>query len=346
VTPSRYLALLVAVASLAAAPAAAAHGPVIALLAVENAAGDGEATRHAGEALAGELGAWTEVVAAGATRDALRRLRVRSADDASPAVLADLAADLGADWLVSLTVHDAERRDVPRLTLSARAYLGGNGEIFWAGFTSVSGLDGRTVLGLGAVTDLEKLIPRAVGRLVRDLESATPAPAARGSLGTLALVPFAGDTTQRATAHGVTLTEAARAAAFRRGVPLTSPNCDRQALRRVRSTRRGAVDATMRQALVEECGADSILTGSVTAYDIGGAELEPEPRVSLDLRLLDARTGRILWLGAAQRRGWDHPGLFRLGRIYSRGALAQQLMDRLTRQFLERAERTDHPEAR
>ena len=58
--------------------------------------------------------------------------------------------DLGADWMLSVTVHHAERQDVPRLSLSARAYRGSTGEMFWAGLRAATGADRRRVLGLAA----------------------------------------------------------------------------------------------------------------------------------------------------------------------------------------------------
>jgi hypothetical protein len=300
----------------------------IALLHVLNDAGDLRAAEVIDEALRQELIGHGELVDRDAVRDARRRLRIRDTDQVAPQVLEDLAGELSADWLLSVSVHDSERRNVPRLTLSARAYRA-NGELFWVGFEGGSGLDRRTVLGLRIVDDVETLAPHVVRRLLATLDEGGPDGSATG-LGTLAIVPFESITATRGTTNSRTMTEAARAAVFVDGVEVVSSNCAYSALRRLRSTRRGAVDVEMRRALTTTCGADVILTGTVEIYEVGGADLEPEPEVTIAMRLLDADSGRILWTGAQERAGWDRAWLFRQGRIYSRGALTEQMMKKLT----------------
>ena len=58
------------------------------------------------------------------------------------------------------------------------------------------------------------------------------------------------------------------------------------------------------------------------------------------MRLLDAETGRILWSDSMERRGWDRAGLFRAGRIYSRGTLTEAMMRKLVRRLLREIERS------
>lgn len=315
----------------ASAPASAR---TIALLVVQNPAGDGPAARAVTEALLEELPRHGELADAAATRNALRRLRIRNGDAAPPDVLRLLAEELAVDWLISATVHDAERRDVPRLTLSARAYDGASGKLFWAGFKGGSGLDTRKLLGLGVIPEVERLAPRVVANLVSKLGEAGATSTSMSS-GTVAIVDFDSLTQRASGAAADTVTEAARAAVLGRGLDLASPNCTSNALRRIRSTRRGAVDAEMRHAITSSCGAKTILTGTVELYDIGGAEMEPEPLVAISIRLLDAQTGRILWTGALEREGWNR-SVFRIGRVYSRGALVERMLETMTRRLLER----------
>jgi TolB-like protein len=322
---------------------APAPAEVIAMLPVQNRAGDRPATSAVTVALRSELESRGEVVTESTTRDALRRLRVRNGDAASPEVLRGLAAELAADWLVSSSVHDAERRDVPRLAISIRAYRGATGELLWSGFEGCSGLDSRKALGLGAVSELEALAPRVVKRLSEGFGEATGAAgpgssrtrgAAPAYPGSVAIVPFASTTRRRAALSAETVTEAARAVAIARGIRTVSPNCASDVLRRQGEIRWGAVDAPTRTALRTNCGADLILTGKVEVYDVGGAQLEPEPRVTVAMRLVDAESGRIVWTGAAEREGWDRSRLFRAGRIHSRGELAERLLDDLTKSLL------------
>ena len=190
---------------------------------------------------------------------------------------------------------------------------------------------------------MQRLTADLAGSLVEDRsEPDGPRQSAGAALGFLAIVPFAGLTASDATANAETATEAARAAVHRLGARPVSPGCTNEVLRRQRLVGWGGVDADARSALRGLCGADAILTGSVELYDVGQGEQEPEPRVAIALRLVETETGRIVWTGAAERRGWDRQGLFRLGRVYSRGALTEEMMDSLARSLVrERAPGSD-----
>jgi TolB-like protein len=313
---------------------------VIALFSVQNAAGDSGAASAADQILQFELSKYGSLVGPERTRDALRRLRIRSGDRAAPALLRLLGEELGADWLVSVSLHDTERRVVPRLTMSIRIYSSATGELMWMDFRGGSGIDRRKVLGLGTIDELERLIPFFVRDLLEELptSAATTAPAraqdrrkAQSNLGRVAVVPFAGSTKQRPTLNAETVTEAIRAQLYGSGVDLVSPNLAYEILRQQQSGRWDGVTAASWTALHTDAGADTILTGEVETYELGGSAFEPRPRVAFAIRLLDASTGRILWTGALERSGWDGQGLLGLGRVYSRGALTERMTEILAR---------------
>jgi TolB-like protein len=341
----KLISALVLAPAIVAAPSAALRGGAlaaeeraIALFPVQDRAGDSEGAAAVEEALRSELGRVGRLVGPTETRDALRRLRIRNGDRAAPLLLRQLGAELGADWLASATLHEAERRALPGLTLSVRLYSTATGELLWAGFRGESGLDQRTLLGLGTIAEVEALAPVVVRTLLRDLPEAASAAAAPGEprrsrLGTVAVVPFTGATDLQPTLNAETVTEAAQARLFAHGVRIVSPNRLHEVLRRLQGGQWGGVTAQTRAALQGTADADSILTGTVEAYDLGGGESEPEPLVAIGLRLLDASTGRILWTDSSERRGWDRQGLFRRGRVHSRGALAERMMEALTRRL-------------
>jgi TolB-like protein len=318
------------------------EGAGIALFPTQNRAGDSPAAAALDRTLRFELSNYGHMIGPERTRDALRQLRIRNGDLASPELLRLLGEELGVVWLVSATLHDAERRLVPRLTVSARIYSGKTGELLWAGFQGGSGIDRRKLLGLGTIQDLESLVPLVARDLLTELPEAPGDTAATDprtgepfptGLGTVAVVPFAGSTGRRATANAETATEAALAQLFRGGVRLVSPNRSHEILRRLQGGQWGGVDLGTRMALARTGGADTILTGAIETYDVGGSEFEPEPRVAVGLRLLDAETGRILWAGSLERAGWDRRGVFGLGRIYSRGALIERMMEILAKRL-------------
>jgi len=325
--------------------AGSAGAKVIALFPIQNSAGDSAAASSIDQILRFELSKYGSLVGPERIRDELRRLRVRSGDRAAPALLRLLGKELAADWLVSASLHDTERRVVPRLTMSLRVYSSATGELLWVGFRGASGIDRRKVLGLGTIDEMEKLIPFAVRDLLEELPTSAETSPHTGTqedrksssrLGKVAVVPFGGSTKQWATRNAGTVTEAVRAQLFRSGVVLVSPNLSHEILRQQQSGRWEGVTARTWTALHADAGADTILTGEVETYEVGGSEFEPRPRVALAMRLLDARTGRILWTGSLERGGWDGQGLLGLGRIRSRGALTARMTEILAGR-LERA---------
>jgi TolB-like protein len=337
--PAAFLVVLVG----PPARAADADGPTLALLPVQDRAGDQAAAAVVDATLRRELGQRGRVLSPQPTRDALRRLRIRNGDRAVPRLLRLLGERLGADWLVSATLHDAERRSVPRVTVSARFYSGATGRLVWAGFEGGSGLDHQTVLGFGVIHDLDTLSASVAQELLRDLpEDPEGGPEATGApAGTLAIVPFGGHTVQRATAHAETVTEASRAVLLGDGTRLLSPNSSFEILRRLQAGQWGGVTAETREAL-RQAEVDAILTGAVEFYEETGAEAEPNPRVGVTMRLVDAASGQILWTGAEERTGHGGLDLLGLGRVRSRGALAERIVESLTR----RLRRETHTAAR
>lgn len=336
-------------------PTGQAGAGTIAMFPARNAAGDSAAVLVLAETLSFELGRYGDLLGPEGTRNALRRLRIRDGDQAAPPLLRLLGEELAADWFASATLHDAERRAVPRLAVSLRLYSAASGELVWSGFRGASGSDRRKLLGLGKITDLESLIPFVVRDLLAEmpprLESLGAEPtfdraAAPSGLGKVAIFPLTGSTGQRATLHAETVTEALRAQLFGSGVDLASPNLVSEIMRQQQRGVREGVAAATRTALHEMAGANKILTGEMETYDLGGSEFEPRPEVAVALRLLDAASGRILWTGALERTGWDGQGLFTLGRIYSRGALAERLMEILTERLFREYQATDRTDQR
>ena len=133
-----------------------------------------------------------------------------------------------------------------------------------------------------------------------------------------------------------TATEATTVVLLRLGARLASPGCVRDAMRRQKARAWGEIAAATRAELSASCGAERILTGAVEQWDLAGSGLEPEPLISLSLRLLDAETGGILWMGSQEAGGWDRESVLGIGRVFSRGALLDRLLGKLARQIARR----------
>ena len=302
---------------------------------------DAEAAISVETALQFQLTEYGELVSSLETRDELRRLRLRDVDSASPEIIHQLATELRADWIVVATLHDVLRREVSDLALSIRFYDGASGNLAWASFMGRNGLDGRKLLGLGVLTSMDDLASELVRRTLeasmvsmdRSSESSPPRARSQG-LGRVALVPFTGYVDRDALGVADAATEASRAVLMRQGLRLASPGCVSQALRLQRAQVWGELTAEARNYLEQKCGADSLLTGSVAQWGINGSAYEPVPQIALAIRLLNASSGRILWMSSIEKTGRSSESLFRAGRIYSRGKLLDRILTRLTDEML------------
>lgn len=302
-------------------------------------------------------------------RNALRHLRLRNANQASPLSLQRLAEELNVDWFFTATLHTATETalsraaqafvgpgslPVPQIVLSARVFRKappgtGRAEVNleWAGFVSASGLDGRRLLNLGVIEDPELLARLTAQRLATQFEERPPVDTPRpnrdgflreaiaiGRTGLLAVLPFEGVSDRDANIAAETISALALSVLDENGVRLVPPGLVNQVLRRRGILLRGEVDVESRSAL-HEAGVDYILTGTVEEWEVRGGAREPEPRVSIGARLIDAGSGQIQWMNGQARSGWDGLNLFGTGRTHSRGRLAQHMMRSLVAAFFE-----------
>jgi hypothetical protein len=328
--------------------------PTVALLPIQDHAGDTQATIAVRDELLWQLRARGLLTATSRTRDVMRKHRVRNGDDEDPALLSKLALDLDVGWIISVTIHDAERSVTPRMTLTARAYDGETGEIFWASYQSGSGIDRRSVLGYGVLADLEPLAKLLVERLMADLGEAvdttpdkdTKAERKSNLVGPVAILPFDSITEHDGTVNSETITQLARAELQTRGVDLVPAGCLSNIVRSRRVVGWGSIDQETRAELWDACGAKLVLTGTVERYYAGGSGAETQPFVAFGMRLVRADTGQILWTGGLERRGWARQSVFRFGRVHSRGDLAGAMMQKMIEELMQSVSRRLRREAK
>lgn len=336
-------AALALAALLLAAPAAGLErlaGPGM-LLPVQDRVGDPALTTVIHDTFEAELAESHQLVRTPEMRDVLRRLRIRDVKLAAPAQLDRLASELGVEWFLSSTLHEAILDPVPQITVSARLYRAGVPELAWAGFDAASGIDEQRWLGLGGTADAFELARQVAlrlaesalgrageGRRARDSDSKNGFRSRRleASPTTLAaIVPFDSVSGPNSGVAAEIVTEATIAALYELGIRLLSPSAVDEIQRERGRLWRGELDAPTRQALNRQGGVDWVLTGTVEVY-VSERSLRPDPRVALSARLLEAASGRILWMDGRDRRGARPGSLYDTGRIYSAGALANEIV--------------------
>lgn len=288
------------------------------------------------QAVTAELARRATVIDAERIRAALRAERLRNVDAALPDRLRAIAAALGADWLISAAIHDAPEQLVPDLTVSARLYDGRTGRMAWAGAVARSGLDTRGLLGIGEVTDLAALLPPVVAELLAGVElgaAASPGVGVAAAPDLVGIVPFTVNEVVDGLEVAAAATETIRALLVAAGVPLAEPGCVTTALRGPGGIQWGELSAAVRAELRDACGAARLVTGSVERWEVRGG-ISPEPVVAVAVRLLDAESGRILFVGSLEAGGFDREGWFGRGRIHSRGAQLRNLLERIATRML------------
>ncbi len=343
--------ILTAILAISAAPAepeASVRGPAldpserVVLLPIQDRFGDPDAAAAIERGLVSGLGARHAIVPPGDVRDDLRRARIRDSGAIPTRDLENLARGIEVEAFLSVTLHHADRGAVPQIVLSGRLLRPGRPTLVWAGFEALSGLDGVRWLDRGRIEDLEALAELAVGRLIADLDGAAArrrhdippaedafAPAARpvSDLGTVALIPF--DSAGGMTGASEIVTAAAMAVLHRRGAAIASPGNVLDVLKQRGVLLRGEIDPYVRAALAAGSGAEVLFTGTVEMLEVRPRGGGPEPLAALSARLVDAGSGRILWMAGADRSGWDDEGAFQWNRIHSIGGLAEGVIESL-----------------
>jgi hypothetical protein len=290
------------------------------------------------QAVTAELARRATVIDAERIRAALRAERLRNVDAALPDRLRAIAAAIGADWLISAAIHDAPEQLVPDLTISARLYDGRTGRMAWAGAVARSGLDTRGLLGIGAIVDLATLLPPVVAELLAGVElgaaaAASPGVGEEAPPDLVGIVPFTVNEVVDGLEVAAAATETMRALLLAAGVPLAEPGCVTTALRGPGGIQWGELSAEVRAELRDACGAARLVTGSVERWEVRGGS-SPEPVVAVAVRLLDAESGRILFVGSLEAGGFDREGWFGRGRVHSRGAQLRNLLERIVTRML------------
>jgi hypothetical protein len=289
-----------------------------------------------------------ELVPPEQVREAMRRLRLRDPRRVPPATLREFADELAADAFISVSLLDAARDPVPRAVLSGQSIDPASLELRWAGFEAASAVDDVDWFGAGGANSLESLLDRLALRLVDDLTTGRAGrtdepegtavgflrrPLSAGDLGRVAVIPFDGITDTRAGQAAEIATDLALAVLHRRGLRIAAPSAVEEVLLQRSHLLYGGLDELTRAALRAGGRAETLFTGAVEEYESAVRGLTVEPTVAIAARVVDARSGQILWIGGIERSGWDDAGAFGLGREYSAGVLAEQIMQNLVTSF-------------
>ncbi len=286
----------------------------------------------------------------------LARNRIRNTGQLSRRHLAALRDEQGAGLaLVGSVAIFNDSADNPQWGLSARVLATESGAILWAASAGLTGDDFTIALGLGTITSAQRLAAETVKALLRELPRAGESLAMpSGGLSLLprlfgfkaayrspaldsdarrrvAVLPFENASERKGAARIVTdilITSLARRGRFE----VMEPGTVSEALVAIGAAPFGVIDFDTLRALRQRLGCDAVILGTVFSYSEGlrkGATTSPE--VALDARMLDAETGRILWLAERGRTGEDSQVVMHFGIIRAMVPLVSKVVHEMLR---------------
>ncbi|VAX31587.1 hypothetical protein MNBD_NITROSPIRAE02-975, partial [hydrothermal vent metagenome] len=268
--------------------------------------------------------------------DSLNRFLLKERVRATGYISRDMARKLGKELNVTAvflgSVNLFSRRENPGLGFSARLVDSSSGLILWADNASATGDDFTSILGLGRIKTMDKLLPRVADRL---LASFTARPPRKDTENTyrIAVMPFRNNS--GVSDAGMIATYMFLVELFKNPVfePVEYGEV-RRAVVDLRVRERGELDYMDMKALSDSLGVDGFLVGTVDLYS-DGLNASSSPEVSIAARIVDARKNRLLWCDSSQLRGDDNVFILDWGRIRSVDGVASRVVLKL----VERAEK-------
>ncbi len=235
----------------------------------------------------------------------------------------EVARELGKNKMVQTIMTGAlltfSSEGNPKVGLLARLLDMATGQIIWADYVSLTGEDFTGILGLGTITSVDQLLPRAINRLFTDFGSTPSGPASEAKY-KIAVLPFKNGTKQRHAGSIITHLFQNELAGNPMFEPLDFGNI-KQTITDLRIRSKGEVDYHNLQELSKSLGVDVVLTGTVEEYRIGKSLSSP-PSVTISARLLDSRRNRILWYDNLQLDGEENIIALDWGRLRSADKVA------------------------
>jgi hypothetical protein len=298
-------------------------------------AGLREALQRAGFALASIEDADTAL--------AKERIRYTSGIDRTAATaLRDARVD--AVLLASVDLHDTDL--APRVAMSARLVsTEAVPRVLWMDRVALAGDDAPGLFGVGLVTSLEEVERGVLSRLVASLRRGDPGRQCGGGRrfgprrsyrsplldatdrAVVAVMPFV-NATQRRDAGEVVALEVLRQLHATQAFALVEPGDVRRALLAFRIILDGGVSADTVATIVDQIGADIVVSGTVLEY----AEAQSKtrgPKVQYEVYALDAATGEVVWSSNSYARGEDGVVAFGIGRVTTAAALSCRMAGRI-----------------
>ena len=282
-----------------------------------------------------------ELVTADAISETLRKYRVRNTNELSVERIQQLSDDLSVAYLLMGSLDRyVESEEGAEVALSARLVYVPTISIEWAAASAVHTADGIKVLELGTLRSPQRILKHAVAELFDDFGYQRPKRMKRVEAvcqgqdnipcAQLLVLPFGNETSVHHA--GSMVTQRVVAALFAEGFTVTDPGRMREAMLDNNDLTPGLATASLLKKCSEQTGADVVLTGTVSEY-VGPTPLgfDTIPAVAVEARVIDGRTGALIWAKTLRCSGNDGAKFFGTGTTRSLGAVTDHLAAKLAK---------------
>jgi TolB-like protein len=259
----------------------------------------------------------------------LLKERIRSTGYISRDIARKIREELNVQAILVGSVNSFFPGENPRVGFSARLINSSDGSILWANHASATGEDFATVLGLGKVKTIDRLISKVIDKLL-DSFSITPHYKEIESTYRIAVMPF--QNKSKIKDAGMIATYMFLVELFKnQGFQPVEYGEVRRLTVDLRVRGKGELDLKNTETISKSLGADGILVGTVELYNEGEGTLPPE--VIISARLIDVRKNRILWYDGYQYSGEDGIIILDWGRIRSVENVAYKAVSKLVKEM-------------
>jgi len=259
----------------------------------------------------------------------LVRERIRSTGYISREMAGNIGKELHAEAVLVGSINTLDSGKNPKAGFTARLVNTSDGSITWSGHVAATGEDFTGILGIGTVKSIDELTVRMIDELFESFSILMPRKE-REAAYRIAVMPFKNESKIRGAGMIATYMFISELFGSRIFEPLSYGDVrDLVVALRVRS--KGELDFRNIGSIAESSGVDGILVGTVEHYEEEQASVPPLALISA--RLIDARTGKILWYDGYQYRGDDGITIFDWGRLRSAENVADVVVSKLVKEM-------------
>lgn len=250
--------------------------------------------------------------------------RVRETGTISKALAKKISDNFKVEGILLGSIVSYSVDEKPQVGLIARLIDPSDGSILWADYFSATGDDFITVLGLGDIKEMDKLIQKVVKSLFASFTAEAPQ---KDAAFRVAVMPFMNDTDYKDAgniASQMFVVHLFKDSSF---IPLEYGEIRKNLVdKRIRV--KGSLDYNNITELTKVIDVDGFLLGEVGLYFNGVLQNSP-PAASVSARLIGSANKKILWYGRGQMGGDDDVIIYDWRRLRSVDKVTDKIVTKL-----------------